>query len=280
MRFEDLSHRFDQSLAGRRQPIHLGSYGVVGASPTRDMNAACTWTVLVQAGARRRRPGVAGGGSRRCRHHAADRREWRDGAYHVRRHHDRARDRRTRCSAARWYRVWLAVDPTGGRVLVGQQPLDGAPVTARGIGTRRRPAVGRHGADRGRERRSPATSFHRQARGSRDPARLRRIVARCRCNTRCASRRPAGRLGLFAWHRHAGDHRHRAAGVPWPPGQHADARHGRHALDRPRAMLAACAARLRRDPFPRRRSGRLRVGRRISPGPCRTICAAAPMRCI
>ena len=30
VRFEDLSHRFDQSFTGRRQPIHLGSYGVVG----------------------------------------------------------------------------------------------------------------------------------------------------------------------------------------------------------------------------------------------------------
>ena len=134
MRFEDLSHRFDQSLAGRRQPIHLGSYGVVGAGPTRDTNAACTWTVLVRPGARRRRPGVAGGGSRRCRHHAADRREWRDSAYRVPRHHDRTCDRRTPMQRSRWYRVWLAVDPTGGRVLIGQQPLDGAA----GHGTRHR----------------------------------------------------------------------------------------------------------------------------------------------
>ena len=31
---------------------------------------------------------------------------------------------------ARWYRVWLAADPADGRMLVGQQPLDGTPVTA------------------------------------------------------------------------------------------------------------------------------------------------------
>lgn len=31
MRFEDLSHRFDQSLAGRRQAIDLGSYGTYAA---------------------------------------------------------------------------------------------------------------------------------------------------------------------------------------------------------------------------------------------------------
>ena len=34
--------------------------------------------------------------------------------------------------AAHWYRVWLAADPANGRVLVGQHPLDGLPVTADG----------------------------------------------------------------------------------------------------------------------------------------------------
>ena len=32
--------------------------------------------------------------------------------------------------AARWYRVWLSADPATGRVLVGQQRLGGAAVTA------------------------------------------------------------------------------------------------------------------------------------------------------
>ena len=36
VRFEDLSHHFDRSFAGRRQPIHLGSYAVVGKAPVRD----------------------------------------------------------------------------------------------------------------------------------------------------------------------------------------------------------------------------------------------------
>ena len=54
VRFKDLSHRFDQSFDGRRQAIHLGSYGVVHEAPVRDAQAACTWTVLV-------RPGVIGG---------------------------------------------------------------------------------------------------------------------------------------------------------------------------------------------------------------------------
>ena len=46
VRFEDLAHRFDQSFDGRRQAIQLGSYGVVGAAPVRDVQAACTWTVV------------------------------------------------------------------------------------------------------------------------------------------------------------------------------------------------------------------------------------------
>ena len=50
VRFEDLSHRFDQSFDGRRQAIHLGSYGIVREAPVRDAQAACTWTVLVRPG--------------------------------------------------------------------------------------------------------------------------------------------------------------------------------------------------------------------------------------
>jgi N,N-dimethylformamidase len=36
----------------------------------------------------------------------------------------------TAMQAARWYRVWLALEPASGRILIGQQPLDGPPVTA------------------------------------------------------------------------------------------------------------------------------------------------------
>ena len=50
MRFEDMSHLFDQSLEGRRQEVRLGSYGLVEAGPRRDPNAPCTWTLLVQPG--------------------------------------------------------------------------------------------------------------------------------------------------------------------------------------------------------------------------------------
>jgi N,N-dimethylformamidase len=129
MRFEDLSHLFDQSFAGRRQPIHRGSYGIVDAGPVRDANAACTWTVLV-------RPGVADPGQVLLAHEAGD------AAIALLIGANGATARitsggstielatATAMRAARWYRVWLAVDPVSGRVLVGQQPLDGVPATA------------------------------------------------------------------------------------------------------------------------------------------------------
>ena len=47
MQFEDLSARLDRTLQGRRQPIHLGSYGLVPKGPARSFMASCTWTVLV-----------------------------------------------------------------------------------------------------------------------------------------------------------------------------------------------------------------------------------------
>ena len=129
VRFEDLSHRFDQSFAGRRQGIRLGSYGIVDAAPVRDATAPCTWTELV-------RPGVADAGQVLLAE------ETKSAAITLLIGANGATARITFGSAtievatgtpihaARWYRVWLAADPTTGRVLVGQQPLDGVPVTA------------------------------------------------------------------------------------------------------------------------------------------------------
>ena len=129
MRFEDLSHRFDQSFAGRRQPIHLGSYGVVGASPTRDTNAACTWTVLA-------RLGLADAGQVMLAEESGEASValliGANGATARIRSHGKTIELATGTpmQRSRWFRVWLAVDPTGGRVVIGQHPLDGAPVTA------------------------------------------------------------------------------------------------------------------------------------------------------
>jgi N,N-dimethylformamidase len=129
MRFEDLSHRFDQSFGGRRQPIHLGSYGVVGASPTRDTNAACTWTVLA-------RLGLADAGQVMLAEESGEASValliGANGATARIRSHGKTIELATGTpmQRSRWFRVWLAVDPTGGRVVIGQHPLDGAPVTA------------------------------------------------------------------------------------------------------------------------------------------------------
>jgi N,N-dimethylformamidase len=129
VRFEDLSHRFDQSFTGRRQPIHLGSYAVVGKAPVRDPNAACTWTVLV-------RPGLVDAGQALLAEEAGDTAIalliGGNGAT-ARITHGRTAIQvatGTPMHAARWYRVWLALDPAGGRMLVGQQPVNGTPATA------------------------------------------------------------------------------------------------------------------------------------------------------
>ena len=128
LRFEDLAHRFDQSFAGRRQPIHRGSYGRVTAGPVRDTKA-CTWTVLV-------RPGVVDAEQTLLADEAGD------ASIVLLIGADGASARitcagstveiatGTKLRAACWYRVWLAVDPTSGHALIGQQSLDGAPVTA------------------------------------------------------------------------------------------------------------------------------------------------------
>jgi N,N-dimethylformamidase len=130
VRFEDLSHRFDQSFTGRRQPIQIGSYGLINAGPSRDAQAACTWTVLV-------RPGVADAGQALLSEESDDAAVvlliGEDGATARVRSADRTAEIATGSPmlVAHWYRVWLAADPASGRVMIGQQVLDGsAAVTA------------------------------------------------------------------------------------------------------------------------------------------------------
>src|SRR6478752_4905640 len=50
LRSDDLSQFFDRTVAGRRQEIRLGSYGIVAAGPTSDPTSARTWTVLARPG--------------------------------------------------------------------------------------------------------------------------------------------------------------------------------------------------------------------------------------
>jgi N,N-dimethylformamidase len=130
VRFEDLSHRFDQSVAGRRQPIDLGSYGIVRAGPRRDAGMACTWTVLV-------RPGLANAEQVMLSEAGTDA----SIALLIGMNGATARVGSAGATielatgspmqAARWYRVWFSADPETGRICIGQQPLDGAaPATA------------------------------------------------------------------------------------------------------------------------------------------------------
>lgn len=125
MRFEDLSHRFDQTFACRRQPIHPGSYGIAEIGPVRDAEAPCTWTVLV-------RPGLADAGqtllSEESESGSVALRIGADGL--TARIGDFELATGEPMQAAKWYRVWLAAEPAAGRVLVGQQRLGDAPVTA------------------------------------------------------------------------------------------------------------------------------------------------------
>ena len=123
VRFADLHDRLDRTVSGRRQPIHLGSYGIVANGPPRDATAASTWTVLV-------RPGVIDADQALIA-------EQDDNARIVLAlGPDGAKARVTTAGGEtaiatgvplllrRWYRVWLGVDPSSGRVIVGQQPLE------------------------------------------------------------------------------------------------------------------------------------------------------------
>ncbi|HEX4172399.1 MAG TPA: N,N-dimethylformamidase beta subunit family domain-containing protein, partial [Acetobacteraceae bacterium] len=125
VRFDDLSDRFNGAFAGRRQAVHRGSYAIVDRGPTHARDAARTWTVLVRAGITGEEQALlaqeaedvsvvlligAEGASARITSAAAR----------------VAVATGTPIAPARWYRVWLAADPASGRVVVGQQLLDGA----------------------------------------------------------------------------------------------------------------------------------------------------------
>lgn len=126
--FEDLSHRFDQSFAGRRQQIHLGSYGIVHSAPKRDAHAACTWTVLVWPGR------LSGTLLEESAGESSVALSINDNGVSARvRTGDTIVELSTNSSLLQryWYRVWLAVDPASGRVVVGQCRLErDASVTA------------------------------------------------------------------------------------------------------------------------------------------------------
>ena len=124
---EDLSHRFAASFEGRQQDIHRGSYGIVARGPARG-GAARTWTVLVQV----RTEGPP------C---AVLAEEAANAAIVLAAGRDGAEARLTwpggqvvlgvpgTMRRGAWYRVWLAADPTSGRVVLGHRALAGGTAT-------------------------------------------------------------------------------------------------------------------------------------------------------
>ena len=123
VRFADLHDRLDRPIKGRRQPIHLGSYGIVERGPQRDATAACTWTVLVRAGVIDTDQALIAEQDGKARIVLA---LGPDGA---KARVTTATGETTVATAVppllrRWYRVWLGVDPASGRIIVGQQPLE------------------------------------------------------------------------------------------------------------------------------------------------------------
>ncbi|HLI13768.1 MAG TPA: N,N-dimethylformamidase beta subunit family domain-containing protein [Alphaproteobacteria bacterium] len=128
LRFEDLSHAFDQRYKGRRQEVRLGSYGIVEKGPRRNPGDPCTWTLLAQ-------PGVLEPSAAVLAEDSDDSTvvlsvglsgveaslSWPGGSLRL------ATGAPLR--PKRWYRLWLAVDPAAGRAVLGQYALDrGSPV--------------------------------------------------------------------------------------------------------------------------------------------------------
>jgi N,N-dimethylformamidase len=120
LQFVDLSERFDRVIAGLRQPIAQGSYGIVEAGPPCDATAERTWTALIC-------PGIVGATQAVLCEGPIVLGIGPDGACHG------SLSTGARLRKGMWYRVWLSARPATGDVIVGQQRLDGgAPVVARG----------------------------------------------------------------------------------------------------------------------------------------------------
>ncbi len=121
--FEDLSRIFAQRIAGRRQEIRQGSYGIVPRGPAAQPGAR-TWTALVQPGfdgspravlseeqdgTSARITAGPGGVSAEL--------AWPGGTA--------ALATETKLPGGRWWRIWASADPATGRIRVGQQALAG-----------------------------------------------------------------------------------------------------------------------------------------------------------
>ncbi len=124
LRFEDLSHRFDVTFAGRRQPIRLGSHAVVPRAPRREPGPF-TWTALIWLAAHPEAEatilceaaGDAGAAIRIGRDGLKGVVTAAAGAVVVATAHPPP--------LRGWHRVWLSADPGTGRVAVGMAAAGG-----------------------------------------------------------------------------------------------------------------------------------------------------------
>jgi N,N-dimethylformamidase len=116
MQFEDLSARLDRTLQGRRQPIHLGSYGLVPKGPARSFMASCTWTVLVWTAHVGGAATLFSDGHLRIGSDSAGVfAELAGSNGPVRINTD------VPLRPRQWHRVWLSADPSTGQLVIGQQ---------------------------------------------------------------------------------------------------------------------------------------------------------------
>jgi N,N-dimethylformamidase len=129
LRFEDLSPRFDRRLSGRRQPIRLGSHGVIAPAPEAP-EGPVTWTVLAWIAARPSTPAALlshEDGEVRATillgAEGATARITGAGGEHVL---STGQVPPLRC----WMRIWLSVHPTTGEMVLGQATWDPGAVPA------------------------------------------------------------------------------------------------------------------------------------------------------
>lgn len=123
MRLDVLSHVLDRTISGRRQPVRLGSYGVVPAGPARHTRSPCTWTVLLWSGALDAESTVLSEEDAHSRvalrvsnAGASAELAWPGGGLHL--------ATQTPLKPRQWYRIWLTADPGGGRVGIGHYALE------------------------------------------------------------------------------------------------------------------------------------------------------------
>ncbi|MEI7712647.1 MAG: N,N-dimethylformamidase beta subunit family domain-containing protein [Rhodospirillales bacterium] len=123
IQLKDFSARFDRRIDGHRQPIALGSCGIVDRGPVGGANTPRTWSILVCPTLASTEGTVIAEETATCRVSLSvsatgttARLRWPGGALDV--------ATGGRMLANQWYHVWVGADPASGSVVVGQQRID------------------------------------------------------------------------------------------------------------------------------------------------------------